>query len=229
MNEFNSDPIRQPSSGHEPNLVPGLSSSGSASPDAKPTGSTPAPPTGPASIDWETILNQAYGRGVEATIQTGQQLMNAKLALGHGAFGALFAPGRLKFSQRRAEMFMLIARCPVLADPKNFSNLPVSWSVLHALSKVLPEALTAAIANGQIGPETTLKQARALASEHRGQTAIPSGPKTPKPFDEEEHLNRLCDYLEAEAAQWPPNQLPDLAAALREFANRLARPVKGHS
>jgi hypothetical protein len=126
----------------------------------------------------------------------------------------LFERRRLPFGQRRAEMLMEIFRCPVLANPEHFSNLPPCWSVLYALTKMPQEALTKAIANGVIDPELSLKQARHLA----GVNQVKAGNQHPEPFDPDKRLNDLGCYLWRELMRWPMAYRPELAAALLEIA-----------
>ena len=181
----------------------------------------PPPETDPAVKSWIEKINQAADGRVGWVMQTGQCLVKAKDELGHRRWGRLFGSGRATFGQRKAEMFMQIVRCPVLTDPRIFSNLPGGWTVLHALSTVPVEVLTQAIHNGLVSSEMNLRQARELAKAHRVGPVGPAPQRADKKFNEDQRLEYLDRYLEREVALWPPAYRPDLAAALREIAKAI--------
>jgi hypothetical protein len=205
----------------ETQVAPAPSKNPLSQPDAAGTVAQPPPEADLAVKGWIEEINQAAGGRVGWVIQTGECFTKAKADLGRRRWGLLFGPGGVKFSQRRAEMFMAIVRCPVLTDPKTFSNLPGCWTVLHALSKVPVEVLTQAIGSGLVHPEMTLQEARELAKAHRVGATGPAPEQGDKDFDIDQRLNRLDSYLRREAARWPLEHRPELAAALREVATRL--------
>jgi hypothetical protein len=180
----------------------------------------PPPETDPAVKGWIEKINQAATGRVGWVIETGNCLVKAKEELGPRRWGHLFGSGRATFGQRRAEMLMEIVRCPVLTVPKNFSNFPGCWTVLHALSKVPVEVLTQAIADGLVSSKMSLRQARELAKAHR---VGPAPQRAEKKFNEDQRLEILDRYLEREVALWPPAYRPDLAAALRDIANHIVK------
>jgi hypothetical protein len=173
--------------------------------------------------DWIAIINQTYATAVADIIKTGQCLIRAKIELGHGHLGLLFRADRLRFSQRRAEVFMEIAKCPVLADPQHSANLPSAWSVLHILSQMPVLELMQALASGSVHPGMTLRQARHLAQKNNAPNR--SVQSTPCKFNSERRLGRLADYLWREVMLWPPDRLPELAESLNGIAEDIA---KGH-
>jgi hypothetical protein len=181
----------------------------------------------PLTIDqavenWIVIINQACITAVADIINTGRCFIRAKAELGHGRWGLLFGEGRLRYSQRWAESFMQIARCPVLATPQNFANLPGTWSVLHILSKVDVAGLQEAIAKGSVYPGMTLREARRFAELQKAGAANASGSRATSKFDPEQRLYRLANYLWRETMRWPSADRPQLAEFMHEIAADIA-------
>jgi hypothetical protein len=114
---------------------------------------------------WVSQINEHLTEGVESLVKAGHDLEAAKSKLPHGEFQSMFAPGRLRISQRTAELFMQVARHPALSKPKNYSLLPPTLNALTTLSR-LPEAkLQMAIDEHKIAPHMTISEARALVVE----------------------------------------------------------------
>jgi hypothetical protein len=114
---------------------------------------------------WVSQINEHLTEGVESLVKAGHDLEAAKSKLPHGEFQSMFAPGRLRISQRTAELFMQVARHPALSNPNNYSLLPPTLNALTTLSR-LPEAkLQMAIDEHKIAPHMTISEARALVVE----------------------------------------------------------------
>jgi hypothetical protein len=130
----------------------------------------------PKTVDqWAAYICEPWNKTVEAFVETGKRLIEAKKALkeelGHGNWGSMFtepyprsslAKGPLPFSQRIGNMLMRIARHPVLSNSQFFSKLPPSYSTLYILSD-LPEAeLVKQIEEGKINPSLLGSEAKVL-------------------------------------------------------------------
>src|SRR2546426_289748 len=193
------------------------------------TGRAPPAPQGamPALQAWVEKINGAFGFSVGWIVKAGDYLLRAKAQLGHGQWGSLFGPGRLKFGLRTAEMLMQIARHRSLRNSKNFSFLPSAWSALHALSKLPAEIVEHAIASGCIHSQMTLQEARQLAKKHQAGTAGRQTPSGSVAFDPGQRLQRVARYLRREAADWPWEHKQRLAEALQQMAVELL--TKCHS
>jgi len=121
---------------------------------------------------WIDQINNAFGFSICWVIKAGDLLAQSKKQLGHGHWGSLFGPEKLKFGQRTAEMLMEIARHPSLRKSKNFSSLPRPWTALHALSKLPVEVVDDGIAKGSIHSEMTLAEARDFVRTAQGKMEI---------------------------------------------------------
>ena len=172
---------------------------------------------------WVEEINQAGGGRVEWIFRTGGRFIKAKSELDRGQWGQLFGQDGVNVGQRTAEMFMTIARHPILADTKYFSKLPGRWSVLHALCKVPEEVLTAAIASGLVKPDMTLRQARGLAKGDRAGATGPADPPAGEKFNIDKRRTHLGCFLEREARRWPMDHWAELAEDLRDFAAGLLK------
>ena len=90
------------------------------------------------SQDWPSRISARWQQSVEAVLDVGQMLLDAKAELEHGSFEAMVEDD-LPFGSRTARMLMSIASHPVLSNRKHVSVLPASWGTLYDLSR-LPDA-----------------------------------------------------------------------------------------
>ena len=170
---------------------------------------------------WSQAINSAYGKRVEAIMDTGDKLIDAKAELGRGRWGLLFVGNRLPFSQRRAEMFMQITTHPALHSSKFVSDLPASWSVLLLLSRLPAEFVEKAIADQRIHSKMTLAQARDLTGIKSSYESRPQTTNS-KPTDYVFNwIRELAHYIDRNAPGWPTDFRGQLASLLRQIAEAL--------
>lgn len=92
---------------------------------------------------WAEKINAAHGESVQAIIEVGRQLQQAKAECSHGEWGEL--TGRttgkplLPFSHRTARMFKAIADNAVLSNGHHGTHLPASWRTLAVLASLDPD------------------------------------------------------------------------------------------
>ncbi len=185
-------------------------------------GGVGAPQTVPRSPQaWVEEINQAFGYSVGWVVKTGQLLAEAKKELRHGGWSCLFAPGKLKFGLRTAEMLIAVARHPSLRNPKNFSNLPSGWSILHVLSLLPVEIVEQAIADGRVHSEMKLVDAWQLVRTARATAETAQSNCAQKRFDPVPQKQRLLAYLRHTAARWPVEHRRELAELLQAVAREL--------
>jgi phage N-6-adenine-methyltransferase len=111
--------------------------------------------------EWAARICQRWQESVEAIIDVGRLLLEAKAAL-PGEFQAM-VEGDLAFGSRTARMLMAVAVHPLLADRNHGSALPPSWRTLYELSRLPRPVLVKALADGTITPEMERSEAEALA------------------------------------------------------------------
>lgn len=111
--------------------------------------------------DWASRIRPHLQAAVENIISAGTELLAAKDALPHGAFGQVVES--LGLTRRTAQRFMAIARHPVLSNATHESHLPMAWTTLFELSKVDPEILETGLEAGTITPQTSRAEATELA------------------------------------------------------------------
>jgi hypothetical protein len=164
--------------------------------------------------------------GVEAIVQRGEILIEAKERLDHGQWQILCKG--LPFSQRHAHRLRAIAGDPVLSNQTRMSILPNALSILYMLSKLDAVVVDAAMADGRIHPRMTLADARAMG---RGE-ATPNGgesqqghARTPKPWT----LAGALLKIDRAIAGAPPSEFQALAEGLRDRAHMLDRRPGGAS
>jgi hypothetical protein len=174
---------------------------------------------------WIQTINCGYGSRVGWIVQTGDNLRQAKAELGRGRWGLLFGEGRLRFGQRRAEMFMQIAAHPTLMNPKFFSDLPALWSVLLILSRLPVGIVEQGIAERQIHSNMTLRQAHELTGAPSAKAPLTQTTE-PKPMDDVvDWIQALASYIDKQAPGWPVKFKAQLAAQFRRIAESLVVPA----
>ena len=93
-----------------------------------------------ARAAWAVRIVGALRQSVEAILEAGRLLTEAKAALPHGAFTAMIETD-LPFGARTAQRLMVIAADPRLADPTHVSLLPPHWGTLYELTKLTDDAV----------------------------------------------------------------------------------------
>lgn len=174
----------------------------------------PVLPPDPVVEDWAVKINQATGEGVAWFIVAGANLIEAKAALGHGRWMAMFETHRIRFSLRSAEMFMRVAKFSPLSDSLILANLPPRLTTLDVLAGVTVEVTQAGIQSGAIHPEMTARDAREFVRTH---SASPAPAKPAPSFDPDKRRNRVQLVVKKEALKWPEDarcQLADLLEVL---------------
>lgn len=99
---------------------------------------------------WAERISVKLGSTVEAIVQVGVDLELARTQLGKGRYGQMLAA--VGMHEKMAQRFTAIARHEVLADPKAWSHLPLSYSTLYELSSIPGSLLANAIDVQEVTP-----------------------------------------------------------------------------
>jgi Protein of unknown function (DUF3102) len=133
-------------------------------PIAAPPHTTQAPPIEHAG--WTSRIAAAWQKGVEAILETGRLLIEAKAALKHGEFESMVQL-KLPFNPGTAQRLMAVARHPVISNAAHAPLLPPSWMTLYELTKLSPETLLPKIEDGSITPKTERRDVIASSPTRR--------------------------------------------------------------
>ena len=180
-----------------------------------PPGPPPVPALDPEADEFASKVNEAVGDGVAWFLDAGRQLIEAKAALGHGRWMAMFAAGRIQIGLRTAEVLMRVAEHRALSDAQYTAKLPPSLTTLDVLAGGTVEVVEAGIQAGEIGPATTAKEARKFIRTHFPRPA--HGTRAIK-FNAAKRLERVDAVLWKELDKWPDEALGQLAEKLAAFA-----------
>jgi N6-adenosine-specific RNA methylase IME4 len=101
---------------------------------------------------WAARIAGAWRKSVEAVLEAGRLLTEAKAALPHGAFLGMIESD-LPFKRSTAFRLMAIAADPRLANGAHGQHLPQSWRTLYELTKLSDETFDAKLSAGEIHPE----------------------------------------------------------------------------
>ena len=111
--------------------------------------------------EWVQKITTRYQESVGAIVDVARYLLQAKDQLGHGEFGSMVAQD-LPFTLRTAELFISIARNPVLSNANHGSYLPASWRTLSELARLPEQVLEEALEAGRITPDLERKDVALL-------------------------------------------------------------------
>ncbi len=123
----------------------------------------------PRAEQWANRISTELGKTVEAILDVGRLLVQAKADLDHGEWGRMFEERLLPFTQNTAHRLMLIAKHPVLSNCAHGHNLPPSWRTLYDLARIPEPTLKRAITDGLVTPEMERKHIKALLPPKRKQ------------------------------------------------------------
>jgi N6-adenosine-specific RNA methylase IME4 len=119
--------------------------------------------------DWAARITARWQDSVEAIIDVGRLLMQAKEDLAHGEWFPMIE--RLPFSARTAQMLIRISEHPAISNPNHGSDLPVSWRSLYELTKLDEPEFMAALEARLIHPEMQRKDVVKLLDVAQLETA----------------------------------------------------------
>jgi hypothetical protein len=108
-------------------------------------------------------INEAWQRGVDAVIETGMLIIDAREGLEHGEYIAM-VENDLHFKRAMAFKLVAIASNKVLSNVSHGKHLPSAWTVLYDLTTVGNKGfdLEAGIASGAIHPGMERKDVKGL-------------------------------------------------------------------
>lgn len=109
--------------------------------------------------EWKHRIEDAWHKSVASVIEVGKLVKQAKEDLG-ASFSLLET--ELPFSSTVAAFLIKISEHPVLSNPAYFNNLPNGYNTLYYLASVEEEELVAKIKSGDINPNFSLANAKAL-------------------------------------------------------------------
>lgn len=124
-----------------------------------------------SEADWEDFadrISAVLQKSVEHIIEAGRMLEEAKRRY-KGTYLQILQ--KIGFgSPRKAQMYMEIARHPVLSNAKFVSHLPPSWGTLYELTKIRPhEKLEQMIADGLVRPDLERAEVEEIIKHERSE------------------------------------------------------------
>lgn len=118
----------------------------------------------PPARDWATRIAERWRASVEAILEVGRLLVEAKTSLPHGQFGEM-VDNDLPFSASTAQRLMAIAADDRLANAAHGQHLPASWRTLYELTHLSDDEFDQGIARNIIRPDM---ERREIAERLRG-------------------------------------------------------------
>jgi hypothetical protein len=128
---------------------------------------------------WAKKISDQWRNSVNAIIQVGSMLAQAKKAISPNDFAAMIA-NDLPFGERAAQMMVAVGQSERLAN--HGSALPASWRTLYELQRLPEKIFEKAVKDGRIHPDMERREVAALA-EHARPAPTPANVKRPEPRD----------------------------------------------
>ena len=131
---------------------------------------------------WADNVTRRYRTVVANVVAIGHELTGIKAQCPHGSFERMFAghpqavATPIPFSIRTGEMFMAVAKHPILSKAHPGAFLPTSWRVLYELTRLPPAVLTQALKEGQIYPEMQRQDVQRLHPPRARSGRLPPPP-----------------------------------------------------
>ena len=148
-------------------------------------------------------ITKAWKASVEAIIEVGRLLVEAKAEVPHGDFERMVKQ-KCPFSVRTARKLMQVSNHPALSKSAHCAVLPASVDSLAVLASFEPDELNHAIGNRWVAPEMTRDDVKRLHA--RTQKALgrrkrmpPSPTSEPRP---KSFQTRLRARLEQDSLEW---------------------------
>ena len=109
-------------------------------------------PNAATPADWAKRINTSWRNTLEAVLQTGEWLLEAKGTLPHGEFIPMIEK-KLPFKRQTAFRLMRIAEHSILSNVTHVQHLPPAWGTVYELTKAPDEAIKGWLTDGTIHPE----------------------------------------------------------------------------
>lgn len=152
--------------------------------------------------DWAARISATWRQSVEAVIETGRLIAQAKTALPHGEF-LIMVDTELPFGARTAQRLMQIAADTRLSNATHVSHLPASWGTLYEITKLDDDEFDRGIEDGTIRPDMA-----------RRELAPPAAPA--EDDDAEIELESPAAPVEPSAAPVMPNGARSIMSSRQE-------------
>lgn len=137
-------------------------------------------------------VNRHLAKVLDEVVAAGEELLNAKRTLPHGAFERLFQDHArpvkepIRFSSRHGQRLMKIAEMAAMVKTDHRSLLPPNVTTLYALTALPASTMQRALVSGMIHPEMEAREVALLRSPKdsgRGRSRV----RSPRSDDQIEH------------------------------------------
>ena len=163
--------------------------------------------------DWISQIKSLWAHGAVSIFDLARLVLQARRSLPYGEWAALWQPGLMPFSKRKAEMLVAIGDGLGGLDAHTCAHLPRSWRVLYFLSRLKRVDLLREIESSVIHPKITFKQAQELVARLRGKRTQ----SEVRPFNVQQRLRHFQDFVQTTFNQWSRAEHALAARALADL------------
>jgi hypothetical protein len=171
-------------------------------------------------------INEAWQKGVDAVIETGMRIIDARDGLEHGEYIAM-VENDLHFSRSMAFRFIAIASDKVLSNVAHVQHLPAAVGTLYDLTVAANRGfdLEAGIASRAIHPKMERKDVKALLPPPQRDDDLPDDDATPTADTSDDGDDAADTSAWKQPGQFMAAEAERLAARLIEFDREAARTL----
>ena len=167
-------------------------------------------------IDWIAEIKKVWARGASSTMDLARVVSAAKnrLQQHYGQWSQLWKSGqKMPLSKSTADQLAVIGLRMGGLDSQTSENLPQGWNILYCLARLDRGTLEQLIQQGIVHPQLTLREAKELVAQFRGERAAVKLRKA----NVRERLRRFAEFVrqtvsdwESEEREWVTNELTGL-------------------
>jgi hypothetical protein len=171
-------------------------------------------------------INEAWSKTVDAIIETGLRIIDARDGLEHGEYIAM-VENDLHFSRSMAFRFIAIASDKVLSNVAHVQRLPAAVGTLYDLTVIANKGLDleAAIERGAIHPKMERRDVKALLPPPQRDDDLPDDDTTTTTDTSDDGADAADTSAWKQPGQSMAAEAERLAARLIEFDREAARTL----
>lgn len=174
-------------------------------------------------VEWAKAIKKVWAQGPANTIELAKVVAVAKRRLAYGEWTQLWRLGTIPFSKRKADMLATIGKGLAGLDRQTSAHLPTGWNILYHLSLIDLPALKKFVRKGAIHPLLTLREAKELLAEYRGQN---TNGKSSRRGHVKQRISRFRKFVHSTLRSWSEDEREFVQAELVELTQFLREQGK---
>jgi len=170
----------------------------------------------PIIEEWAGQIRSVLTRGATHTLELARVVWRARQIMPYGWWAQMWRSRQVSCSQRKGEMLVVIWNGLNWVNAQTSACLPLGWNVLYYLAQLDRSGLEMLIQQGTVHPGLTLREARALLAQYRGEH------HKSKALNVGQRLRRFREFVLSTLPEWTPEQCESATTELAQLADWIA-------